>query len=729
MGIAAVPGSGKTHTLACLAARLAATRLEEGQEVLIVTLVNSAVDNFSGRIAAFMREEMGLLPGLGYRVRTLHGLCHDIVRERPGLVGLSEDFGIVDQRQSSGILDDAVQAWMRVHPETFDSYLSPDVIEESKIRYVREAANNWPSLVRDVARSIVRKAKDEGLTPEGLRARLEHGGGALPLARMGVQVYSDYQRGVTARGGVDFDDLVRLAWRALQLDASLLERLRRCWPFILEDEAQDSNAMQENILDLLTGPDGNWVRAGDPNQAIFQTFTNADPTYLRRFLARDDVARRELASSGRSSLSIMRLANYLVDWTLDQHPQERARDAFLRQHIRPSPPGDPQPNPADDPRLVRLQRQALTPQAEIRAVVASLTGWMKQGANGTVAVLVPRNHRGTEVAAALDQAGIPYVELLQSTMHTRNTAGALTHVLRHLADPLSGPKLEKCLEVWRRGDREDEEKHRLVKRAAKALRTCPRPEDFVWPRLGKDWMEELAGRSSTDAQLEVVSMLERFRGIVRRWEKASDLPIDQLILTLAQDLFSEPQDLALAHKFAVLLRGVQDEHPDWRLPQLVQELTIIARNQRRFLGFDQEDTGFEPPEGKVTVATMHKAKGLEWDRVYLLSVSNYDFPSGQPHDDYYSEKWFIRSGLNLEAEGLAQLDSLIGEEGQYVEGEATRLARYQLVSERLRLLYVGITRARKELVVAWNTGRNRNNQPATPFIALQSFWEAEGGEQ
>ena len=226
-----------------------------------------------------------------------------------------------------------------------------------------------------------------------------------------------------------------------------------------------------------------------------------------------------------------------------------------------------------------------------------------------------------------------------------------------------------------------------------------------------------------------LSMLERFRGIVRRWEKASDLPIDQLILTLAQDLFSEPQDLALAHKFAVLLRGVQDEHPDWRLPQLVQELTIIARNQRRFLGFDQEDTGFEPPEGKVTVATMHKAKGLEWDRVYLLSVSNYDFPSGQPHDDYYSEKWFIRSGLNLEAEGLAQLDSLIGEEGQYVEGEATRLARYQLVSERLRLLYVGITRARKELVVAWNTGRNRNNQPATPFIALQSFWEAEGGEQ
>ena len=81
MGVAAVPGSGKTHTLALLAARLVLTAVDEDQEVLVVTLVNSAVDNFRQRInRLIVSQERGLLPWFGYRVRTLHGLAHDIVR-------------------------------------------------------------------------------------------------------------------------------------------------------------------------------------------------------------------------------------------------------------------------------------------------------------------------------------------------------------------------------------------------------------------------------------------------------------------------------------------------------------------------------------------------------------------------------------------------------------------------------------------------------------------------
>lgn len=91
MGISAVPGSGKTYTLSLLAADLIKRGLLDiDQEVLVVTLVNSAVDNFYLRVNQFVSEE-GLIPFIGYRVRTLHGLAYDIVRERPSLVGLSED--------------------------------------------------------------------------------------------------------------------------------------------------------------------------------------------------------------------------------------------------------------------------------------------------------------------------------------------------------------------------------------------------------------------------------------------------------------------------------------------------------------------------------------------------------------------------------------------------------------------------------------------------------------
>ncbi|MFN2283276.1 MAG: UvrD-helicase domain-containing protein, partial [Anaerolineae bacterium] len=116
MGVSAVPGSGKTWTLSLLAAKLIAEGdLGDEQEVLVVTLVNSAVSNFAGRVARFVQER-DLLPHVGYRVRTLHGLAHDIVRERPALAGLADDFQIIDERAAREILQDAAQVWLRSHP-------------------------------------------------------------------------------------------------------------------------------------------------------------------------------------------------------------------------------------------------------------------------------------------------------------------------------------------------------------------------------------------------------------------------------------------------------------------------------------------------------------------------------------------------------------------------------------------------------------------------------------
>jgi DNA helicase-2/ATP-dependent DNA helicase PcrA len=540
-------------------------------------------------------------------------------------------------------------------------------------------------------------------------------------------IYADYQRALTYRGAVDFDDLIRLALRALQLDREYLERLRHRWPYVLEDEAQDSSRLQERILRLLAGPDGNWVRVGDPNQAIYETFTTADPKHLRDFLGEQDVVPRELPNSGRSTRSIMDLANYLIDWTQAEHPVEAVRDALTLPHIEPAPPGDPQPNPPDDPTRVRITARKFSPGEELQAVVDSLARWLPQHQAETVAVLVPRNTRGFEVIAELKARGLQVVELLRSTRATREAAGALGNVVNYLADPASPVKLATVYRVWRRQDREDDDAWARVESVARALRKCRRVEDFLWPRVDApslmDWLE---GLEPADEYPDVGEQALAFRSLVRRWQEAALLPIDQLILTLAQDLFHEPADLAVAHKLAVVLRRASQSHPDWQLPELTQELAVVARNERRFLGLSDDDTGFDPEryKGQVVVATVHKAKGLEWDRVYLMSVNNYNFPSALAHDQFIAEKWFVRHGLNLEAEALAQLDALLSQGAAYEEGRATQEARLGYAAERLRLLYVGITRARKELIVTWNTGKRGDQQPAVPFIALRTFWEA-----
>jgi len=782
LGIAAVPGAGKTHILSALAAKIIHEGwLGDDQEVLIVTLVNSAVDNFEARIKRFFDNPLQAL--YKYRVRTLHGLAHDIVREKPARVGLEERFSIIDEREAGFIRRESVNAWLASH--SLDDYLDP-AMDQSKTDWVKR--QQLPDLLDSLALAFIRSSKDRLLTPESLRAKLDASPAPLPLAELGYSIYADYQRALAYRGAVDFDDLIRLALTLLESDDEFLERLRYRHPFILEDEAQDSSLTQQRILELLSGgrvaqriettPSssgfdtsreerrdysasgdlGNWVRVGDPNQAIFETFTTANPDLLRDFIKNNNHA--DMPESGRSQPSILAIANHLIDWVMTSHPDPNVQTALSVPHIVPVPEGDPQQNPPDDPEGIKFISKRYTPDEEMDAVVKSIKGYVDSiwdfpdDDKPTIAVLVPRNARGVEVVNALRQKGIEPIELISSTSETRAAAGSLNLLLSYLADPQSARKLSKAYEVWRRDifgsnknvgakneSEEVDEARPFIEQVPALLRKMTNVEDFVAPLtpspspLGRgegvreDWLAAI-GESEADAEAHgeaVIQELSAFRVNVQRWLNAVTLPIDQLVLTLAQDVFSEASDLALAHKLALVLRQVADDHADWRLPELTSELAVIAKNERRFIGFSSDDSGFDPERhrGRVVVTTMHKAKGLEWDRVYLMSVNNYDFPSNMPNDRFISERWFVRSGLNLEAEALAQLTALesTSEYDWYEEGAATLRSRLDYVKERLRLFYVGITRAKQELIVTWNSGRQGDATPSLPLSELIGWWE------
>ena len=128
------------------------------------------------------------------------------------------------------------------------------------------------------------------------------------------------------------------------------------------------------------------------------------------------------------------------------------------------------------------------------------------------------------------------------------------------------------------------------------------------------------------------------------------------------------------------------------------------------------------------MATMHKAKGLEWDKVFLSSANNYDYPSGEEGEAYRAETYYLRDNLNLQAEALAQLKNLA--EGlpiiDFRLGAYSLDDRNEVIRERLRLFYVGITRARRSLTVSYNTGRSKNNKEALVCTALRNRMKLGG---
>jgi DNA helicase-2/ATP-dependent DNA helicase PcrA len=721
MGISAVPGSGKTHSLSMLAAQLLAdgrVAEENGEEILIVTFSNSAVNNFANRIDGFIRGR-GLLPAFGYRVRTLHGLAHDIIRERPDRVGLPNEFQIIPEHEAALLLNTLCVNFARGNPDWLQPYLIPSFnaqntrFQQDSVRYLVE-----------IAGSFIRQAKDMQAAPHDLLERARDLQPPDSLLSMCAGIYLEYQRSLGYRSAVDFADLIRLSIDCLESDPDYLFRLQERWPYILEDEAQDSSRLQEKILRLLTSRRGNWVRVGDTNQSLLDTFTSANPHFLRDYLQEDGVLSVDLPESGRSTLSIITLANYLINWVQSGHPVEEIRSSLAPPLIQPTGADDPQPNPADQTDSVVLYTKKSSPDEELEKITRSLRTWLPAHPDHTVAVLAPTNSRGAEIVGELKKSGLETVELLQTSADTRKTADVIARVLRFLSFPNVDVSLSQLHQAWLEIRAVRVEDEGIQKSAHALIKKCKQLEDFLWPFPGQDWLAERS--ASLDAGIN--ALLRDFREDLQKWQTAVDLPIDQLVITVAQDLFTRPSDLAMAHKIAVMLESSCRVHPDWQLPQFAEECADLAANRRRMLGFSAEDTGFNPDvhKGKVVVCTMHKAKGLEWDRVYLTSVNNYDFPSAQDFDTFIEEKHFIRERLNLNAELLARLQVLAagGASDDFLsENLATLKARRDYAAERLRLLYVGITRAKKELIVTWNTGRYNDQRPAIPFTALSLFWE------
>lgn len=740
MGISAVPGAGKTHTLSALAADLTEKLVRHPDyydpdsirpEVLVVTFSNAAAANFSARIGKFL-EDRHLIPGIGYHVSTLHSLALEIIRGHTQELGIDEDFTIIDEAAANRCLEKAVDIWLeRNGQEVYRHYTRLKPGTQPFEERFQDPQRGWKSDIVNISRNVISQAKDYHMTPELLQHAvlnmqdIEN----IDLLQMICDIYGAYQTQLRLQAALDFGDLMFYAYRLLSADPNYLTYLQNRWPYVLEDEAQDSSMIQEQVLRLLTSRSGNWVRVGDTNQAINETFTTADPRFLKNFLveAEQKGKKVDLKEAGRSSRSILVQANHLIRWVNVMHPNPDCRDALSVPYVRLTDPGDVQGNPPDAPERIIFDKTAYNSADEVTAICRLAAEHAKNHREETIVILVPNNKHGYTFVDRLADFPVEVVEMLRSSRSSRTTADVLAEIIGWVSQPLDKKKTAALFEMLY-NPKEEDEFYLDETDSAECLRimdSFAQPEDFFYP-LDEAAFAEKMNELCTDEVL--AQTLMRFRYFLKRWLEARFLPIEQFVLYVGQDLFTAPDDLCTAGQLGAILQQTLRINPNMGLFALAAEAKRAAANASLYLGVRGAESQFNPElyRGKIVVSTFHKAKGLEWDQVYLTSCNSFDFPLGyiSGTDGMRASPGYIRNQLDLQAEclELLRIAALPEERREYVEGAGSYRAFVNGASERLRLLYVGITRAKRGLYVSWNTGDYNNLQETPSVRALRLEW-------
>lgn len=705
-GISAVPGSGKTFTLSLLACKLIGDLARDpdagAAEVLVVTFARSAAANIRQRIREYRAAMGSRTPGLGYTVCTLHSLANRIVRNRPGTVGLGADFRVLDESETrrfiASFIGEEAQRAKELAAVLFEQ---PRSVDNAKVfgRFRRDL-EGW-------IYTLFREFKLRSLTPDRLASVLQDRGDQVVWSLM-LDLYDAYQRQLRDLDAVDYTDLLRLAVEALEQDPELCSRLERKWPFVLEDEAQDSNRLQERIIGCLTRGQGNWVRVGDPNQSISTTFTGADAKLLPAFLAQAETQRYELPQSGRCARPILDAANHWITWSREFYRHFAKVDPLEPPLIAPTDADDPQPNPRGYAPQVcsylpvgrqpavwddTCERMADLIQERLRRPGADTYSW---------AVLVPTQRQANQVVEALRARAVPVDDSLVRISDARRI---LIETVAYSLDLVVGPNLAALEAVWQAAYAPEPE--------------LAETEAVVEPEVVPGIDEAGEGPTAFDAWLasepegfdaspEASQAAWELRAAVRRWLDSVSLPPDEFVLLAAQDLFGTPFELAVCYCLAGYLgeHMARERHHDFASCSAL--LRRIASGAERIELPDEGGT-YKAESGTVTVCTMHGAKGLEWDRVFLLGLNNYAFPADPETDQFMSRLYYVKDQWDLPAELMAVVDHALDQRlEEFMPGVATVDNCAAYVSERLRLLYVGLTRAREQVVLVPDCGRSRN---------------------
>ena len=701
MAVPAVPGAGKTFIVTNLVAKLLEEKRQGKGKILILTYMNSAVNNFKVRIKKIL-EEKNIDERNSYEVMTIHSLAVKIIKEKPEIVMLNEDFNIADDLQKTMILSDCIINFkLNGGEKAFRFFLK----EQKDVMWFDRQLDAWEKGFYDLVQNTISELKYKDITPEKLEEYIkENRRGILKII---LPIYTQYEKKLKANGLLDYDDMLILAHRALSIDEDLKRKYQNKYQYVFEDECQDSNEIQGKIIGLICEQHNNLVRVGDINQSITGTFSSSDPKFFKQFIEESDYCYR-MDMSNRSSKDVINLANELVRY-VTQNLQEECRDALEEMDIKTVPTNmGYKENPKPDKYQINYKYYE-TFDKEIEQTVKFVRNIHKKYPDKSIGVLVPYNEHINLVAKELIKEDLEFEELGPNSLRKRRVIDNIAQVIDFI---LNCDDMEKLIEVldkvYIKTDNKEGKKD-FIQLLRENNYTV---EDLLYDR---EISKEIIIDIDSDLYKSFLFGLESLKNII-------EYPltrIDKLILFIGDNISIEAQERAIVDYLGFYVKYLVCENNNINLQQIYNLLS--DRKNRVFsyiIEVVSEINGYEPYPGSITVCNYHKSKGLEWDCVFLLGMTEFNFPDNI-YQKFQCDKWYLKEKYkNPEANIKGEIDLML-------QGEVTtnypREIKENLIKEKIRLLYVGITRAKEMLILsasAKNSASDKKNQKPSMYLSI-----------
>ncbi|MCT7948933.1 ATP-dependent helicase [Ancylothrix sp. C2] len=698
LAVSAVPGAGKSTGMAAAAAiTIAREQLHARRQLIVVTFTRAAAANIKDKIGKNLKE-LGL-PKAGFMVQTLHGLALNIASRYPELSGLNLDTAtLITPTQNNRIIRACVEQWISANPGRYQRLLQGNQFDGEETERLRRQSVLRTEVLPNLATTVIKEAKSSGQLPEDLEKLSRQTPNEYDILAIAADLYKNYQDLLQLRDLIDYDDMILAALRVLENESACRSLQNQIFA-VFEDEAQDSSPLQTKLLEILAtqpaSPDNfsakNLVRVGDPNQAINSTFTPADPIYFRQFCAELSEQKRlvEMDQAGRSAPIIIKAANFVLDW-VNRSKLAGTEKPFQFQTIKPVPLGDPQANPEPE----NLGLEIHTPRDiydTVQLIAERTIDLCEKDPDCSAAVLVRENKQGEWLASEIKRSYQEKLRVYEVSQEERRSHVPLEMLalLQFLERPHSPDFLKAALRVL-------VNRKLIDSQDLDALASMP--EEFLYP-----------GPLETPQKKSVIKARWLCCSLLR---SRMELPIYNLIPFLALSLKYNQSELATADKLAE--RIAQQTAGEKSLTSTIMALSEIV-SAEKFEPVETENMeSLYTKKGQLTIITMHKAKGLDWDYVFLPFLHAQTIPGSLrvlPAANFLGE-------FTLAEVARAQIRSALHGETIPDIREAWEKAGYLKTAEEFRLLYVAMTRGKRLLWISaeqkapftWNKPQNMQQQ-------------------